>query len=456
VLLFLFCYAFDDVPLPLVALRPFDWRWVLGGTALVAAARHVRHPQPWCGAVVWSALRRWFWDDGGSFVLQVGLASRVAVLAIAISVAAADVIPSSLPRVSSDPYWNALSRWDAFYYLDVAMNGYQWDPSIPNDHWNVAFFPGFPIAQRLAGAVVTMPLYVFHNNTWLGGGSFTRLQLGGVLLSIGAFLFGLAAVFRLARRDIGDDRAKWAILLLAYFPFALFYSVPYTEGLFFLAIAAAFLAGREERPIAMFVWGVIAGLTRQTGMMVTFPLLLLAGEPWWSAWRSGAVRPPLKGSLLVAASGPAVGLALHMVYLWSAFGDPWAWMHAQKGWWHSASMFPFVAERIRAIGQYGWLGYFDATPGAALGTLIPICALALLSRAWRLSPAYAVLVVVTLVPAIAIDTPSIGRLAAPLFPLFIALAAILPMSRHNWIVTLVFGASQLWAASAFFQWRHLY
>jgi hypothetical protein len=201
---------------------------------------------------------------------------------------------------------------------------------------------------------------------------------------------------------------------------------------------------------------VIAGLTRQTGMMVALPMLLLAGEPWWRAWRSQAVRAPIRVPLLVAASGPVVGLALHMAYLWSTFGDPWAWVNAQKGWWHSDSMFPFVAERILAVDRYGWFGYFEKTPGPALGTLIPIFAAALLWRAWRLSPAYAALIVVTLVPAIAIDTPSMGRLAAPLFPLFIALGSMLPASRHNWIVTLVFGAGQLWAASVFFHWRHLY
>jgi hypothetical protein len=63
---------------------------------------------------------------------------------------------------------------------------------------------------------------------------------------------------------------------------------------------------------------------------------------------------------------------------------------------------------------------------------------------------------VTLVPAIAIDTPSMGRMAAPLFPLFIALAAVLPARKDVWVLAAGFGFGQLWAAGIFFGWGMLY
>ena len=208
--------------------------------------------------------------------------------------------------------------------------------------------------------------------------------------------------------------------------------------------------------MSVFVWGAIAAVTRQTGVMLAVPLAVLAVEPLLRRSRGLSPRSVPAKWLLVASLGPVLGLALHMTYLWITFGDPWAWVEAQKGWWHSESHFPFFAERLRLIGYYGWSWYFEHHPGAALGTAIPIFAVAVLWRAWQLSPAYAALIVVMLAPAIGIDTPSIGRIAAPLFPLFIALASLLPSNRHNWILVLLFGAGQLWAASLFFRGEGLY
>jgi hypothetical protein len=448
-------YAYYDVWLDLGVHRLFKWRRLLVLAAGLLVLRHLRYPSPWIGAEIWSALRHRFWENGGRFVLQVGLASRLAVLAIALAVAADSPQPRG-PRASDDRFWNFVSRFDALRYLNIAVEGYEWDPATPERQWNVAFFPGFAIAQRLAGALVTIPVHLIGDRTWIGGSMLTRFQVGGLLVSIGAFMWGLRAVYTLAREDIGEDRARWAVLLLAYFPFALFYSAPYSEGLFFLALASSFLAAREGRLLAVFVWGAIAGVTRQTGVMLVVPLALLALEPLWHRARGTPVRPVQVKWLLLAASGPVLGLAIHMTFLGVMFGDPWAWVEAQKGWRHSESSFPFIDERIRMIRIDGLRSYFDDHPGAALGTLIPVFAIGMLYRAWQLSPAYAALIVLTLAPAIAIDTPSVGRIAAPLFPLFIALASLLPGSRHNWIFVLLLAMGQLWSASAFFKGEYLY
>ena len=222
-------YAYYEVWLD-HGLHPlFKWNRLVVLAAAVLVFRHVRYPSPWIGAEIWSAFRRRFWDDGGRFVLRAGLASRLAILAIALSIAATSPRARG-PRASDDPFWNFVTRFDALRYLDIAVDGYRWDPKTPERQWNVAFFPGFAIAQHLAGVVITMPLNFVGDATWLGGSRLTRLQLGGLLFTIGAFLFGLSAVYRLARDDIGEDRAKWAVLLLAYFPFALFFSAPVQRG----------------------------------------------------------------------------------------------------------------------------------------------------------------------------------------------------------------------------------
>ncbi len=453
----MFCVVYTYGPFRLPrAIWDVTWERVLTATVLLLVIRHVRYPSPWLGAEIFRRVKARLLPGGSSFVLSAAVASRVAVVLVGVSVALYNPLPYGTPRVSEHPFWNVGSRWDAFWYLSIANGGYAWDPARPDEQWNVAFFPAFPVAMRIAGNLLTIPLYWVKNADLLGGSSDTRLQLGGWLLSVLGFIWGLAVVYELARSAIGEERAKWAVVLLAYFPFALFFSVAYTEGLFFLAITSAFLAARDGRVVALFLWGALAALTRQTGVMLCVPLLWLAFAPLWQRWRGHPASKPFRLATAFAALGPAVGLGVHMAFLWWRFGDPLVWVKGQAGWWHSDSLFPFVAERIKDIDQYGLGEYLTQFPGRAIGTMVPLFALAVIWRIWRISPAYALLVVVTLVPAIGIDTPSIGRLSAPLFPLFIGLASMLPASRHAVWLVLLFGAAQLWAAALFFNWESLY
>jgi hypothetical protein len=443
-------------PHPDNAAWDVTWERGLAIIAALAAARHIRHPVPWVGAHVARRLRQRLWSESSGVVLSAGLGSRVAVLAVALAVALAAPIRPNHQRVSDDPVWNAVSRWDAFWYQNIAENGYQWDPARPDAQWNVAFFPAFPIAMRMAGTIVSAPL------EWLGRSSFTgetmgaRLHLGGWLVSVLSFVWAMGVLYELARSDLGAVRASWAIVLLAYYPFAFFFSAPYSESLFLLATTSAFLSARQQRPLATFLWGALAATTRQTGVVLAIPLVMIALGSWWAAGRPWRDRPGPRAALVVGAMGPIVGIGLHMVHLWMRVGDPLAWVKAQAGWWSSDSWMPFVVERIRAVDTLGWWGYLQESPGRAIGTFVPLLVLIVLRRVWQISPAYTAFVVLTLAPAIAIDTPSLGRVSAPLFPVFIGLAALLPASRHAIWLVLVFGAGQLWAASVFFDWGHLF
>jgi hypothetical protein len=459
--LFLIVYAYRPIDSPWLA-PVLTWPRVLLVCGLLVIVRHLRHPRPTLLRVLATGIQRRLLPDGTTRVLTIAVASRTAVIAAGL---AATLIqgapPHDAPRLTTDPFWNLPARWDALWYLQIAEHGYRWDPSESDQEWNVAFFPAFPVLMRVAGHVVTMPGYWLGDASILGGTAETRLIFGGWLLSMIAFTWGLANVYVLARDDLGHVRALWAVLLLAYFPFALFYSAPYSEGVFFLALTSAFLAARERRFVSAFAWGALTALTRQTGVTVALPLamLALAWQPSvhspgryslsWRGWR-------LDLRMLLAAAGPAAGLGLHLLVLWWQVGDPFAWIKAQQGWWHSDSVMPFYAERVNWVRQAGFAGFFEALPGPAIGTFIPVFALVLLWPVWRLSPAYAALVLVTLAPAVAIDTPSIGRIAAPLFPLFMALAAILPGRIDVWVVAALFGFGQLWAACVFFEWGMLY
>ena len=57
------------------------------------------------------------------------------------------------------------------------------------------------------------------------GGSTPEVVLAGVVVSCGAFLWALMYLFRLASAHpaLGTtDRARWAVMLLGSYPFAIF------------------------------------------------------------------------------------------------------------------------------------------------------------------------------------------------------------------------------------------
>src|SRR5579884_371466 len=84
-------------------------------------------------------------------------------------------------------------------------------------------------------------------------------------------------------------------------------------------------------------------LTRPTGVILVAPLAYEYGRThgWWArdtlrdgALWSGPGRGRIGEALAVIAAAPAA-LALYMVYLWRAFGDPLLFLHAQRYWRHA-------------------------------------------------------------------------------------------------------------------------
>ena len=78
------------------------------------------------------------------------------------------------------------------------------------------------------------------------------------------------------------------------------------------------------------------------------------------------------------------------------------------------------------------------------------------SMGWRLSPAWAVFVLVSVaVPFSAGGLLSMGRITSTLFPVFLASAAVLPAGTSAGL-TAMFGVLQGLLAALFYTWRDVY
>jgi len=373
-------------------------------------------------------------------VLAALIGTRLPILLIGvIAVTLIGTVPAptaeALWRVSPNELVNLQARWDTDFYNQIATDGYRWDPSVFL-HQNVVFFPLYPLLMRWVGAL-------------LGG----HPLLAGTLISLAAFAGAIALLYRLAALELGEDKAWPVILLVATYPYALFYSVVYTESLFLLLTVGAFYAMRRRYLVLAALSGVAAGLTRPNGFWLALPLLWMAAtapsrdigpRPWWADKRRVAA--------MLAALAPVLGAAVFSAYLYARFGDALAWVHGQAAWGMpllGRGPAPDPARtaedlRVKVSEVLVYIGDIAAFFFAARA-IVPV--------ARRMGLAYAIWIAVNIFPPVAAHLfISVGRFTSVLFPLFFWLALIVPRPRVA-RVAVVFAACQAILAVGFYLWR---
>ena len=428
------------------------WQHALFAAVAVAAVRHAWRSSPsMVASLAWAAaaLRRRpslgdallaFWLTR-PLVLLVGL---LAVATIGLSphaTATAGTAAAALPN-----------RFDAGWYVGIAADGYDWQYRFDRQQ-NIAFFPAFPFLLRGAG---------------LATGAFqpgipsdlrvARLAWTGAVLSALAFFLACWYFSRIAHELLEPARASAAVLLLAAYPFALFYSAPYTEALFLLAALGTWYHFRHRHWARAALWGVLVGLTRPNGFFLSVPLALLAlgARDAGAAPRRADARDADLWARVAVAAAPVVGMLLFSAYLYSFTRVWFAWARMHGAWGRVLGSAPVLPEAVRP-GADGLVAMVMARPYETMNALGLLFALALTYAVWRrVAGAWALFVLATVLPPLlAGGLLSMGRLTSTLFPLFLALASLLP-ARAALACAGAFGLLQGFAAALFFTWRELY
>jgi Mannosyltransferase (PIG-V) len=222
------------------------------------------------------------------------------------------------------------ARWDSVWYLAIAQGGY--------DHHRArtAFFPLYPMMIRGLGVVIGSDL------------------IAGVLISLVAFALALTLLYELACLELDSERARVTVALLAFCPMAYFFSAVYSESLYLALSVGCILAARRGRWATAGIVGAIAAASRNSGIMLVVPVVLLylygpredrppppprvlnLPRPRWRALLP-RYRPGL--DLAWAALIPA-GLAAYVGWLALKTGDGLAPFRAQEVWFrHFAGPF---------------------------------------------------------------------------------------------------------------------
>lgn len=331
--------------------------------------------------------------------------------------------------MSSNELVNLQARWDTDFYHQIATSGYHWDRSAFL-HQNVVFFPLYPLLMRWGGVL-------------LGG----HPLLAGTIISLAAFAGAIALLYRMAVLELGEEKAWPVILLVSTYPFALFYSVVYTESLFLFLTVGAFYAMRRRYLLLAALAGFAAGLTRPNGFWLAVPLLWLA-----TTTPSHAPDERRRVAAVLAALAPLAGVAIFSAYLAVRFGDALAWMHGQAAWGmpllgRGPAPDPVrTAEdlRVKVSEVLVYAGDIAAFFWAA-ASIVPVVR--------RLGVAYGLWIAINIFPPVAAHLfISLGRFTSVLFPLFFWLALAVPRRRVAWVAG-AFAAGQALLAVGFFLWR---
>jgi hypothetical protein len=254
-------------------------------------------------------------------ILLVFLVTRLLVLAVVVAVETSQPAPPDGVRVDDRPIIGSLTAWDGTYYLDIVGNGYEADA---DPFPNYAFFPAYPVLVRATSLLIPDD------------------SLAAIVVSNVALFAAVIVLYALSVRHLQPDRAIWSLWFLLLAPGAVGFSMSYTEGLFLLFAAGAFLAAETRHPWTAGVLLALAALTRVPGILLLLPMVVMY------IGRDG-IRPTRDWIPLLLAP---LAVGAFLVYLWSVTGDLLAPLHAQDYWRASgANAEALVVESLNSAGD---------------------------------------------------------------------------------------------------------
>jgi hypothetical protein len=296
--------------------------------------------------------------------------------------------------------WNLIdlhNRWDSYWYLDIAKNGYYLrGPTLSN----VVFFPLYPLLMRAVAP--------------LCGGN---LVLSGWIVSCVFLFLAVAVLIRLVQEFHPRIDPCLPPLFLLTFPMAFFLNAVYSESLFlFLSLTAVYYARRGEFLKAAVAAG-FASATRIAGVFLC--VLLLVEFLRAHGWR--ALFSPRVLSLALAPAG----ILLFFLYHWYRFDDFFLYIHAQT---------VYGRDFIPDLSDYDIHNNPDLV-NTVLDLFYTIASLVLAAVALRLRLSYGLYMLTSLGIALSSGTTlGIARYAMVLFPIHLIGAGLRSATaRQAWL-----------------------
>jgi len=297
-----------------------------------------------------------------------------------------------LSQFSQNQQWNPIflhARWDSFWYLDIAQNGYIFKGVEKLS--NIVFFPLYPLLIRTASFLV-------------GG----NLIFAGWILSIIFLLLALIYFSKLVREFHNEVNSQLPLFFLLIFPTAFFLNTIYTESLFLFLSVAAFYYALKKNFVLAGIFGFFASLTRITGVLLFIPLI-------WEYFKNYKFDRPFNKKLLSIFLVP-FGTFSFFLFHYFKFGDFFLFLRVES-WWGRA--FNLNKDHFLLLTHPATVNLFVDI----LFVIFAVVATYFVFKKLRIS--YGLYMVATLLIALSTGTfMSIGRYILVLFPIYILMASV--------------------------------
>ena len=298
------------------------------------------------------------------------------------------------------------------------------------------------------------------------------LVVTGIVISLACYGGAVWLLQRLTRAEFGDTVAARAMVYLSLGPLSFFFQAVYTESLFLLLSLACFVCAREGRWRLAGLTGLLATLTRSTGVLLLVPMVVIYYEQ--RGWRLRSTDKQIVNLLMIPE-----GLLVWMTYLSLAFGKPLLFAGAQAQWQRGFAAPNYAVARgalaavqgLHQLLSFQYLRLFWEVPqpssaysiaGTNLINLafLVLAGLLLLYGARRMPPAYTLYALVSLAyplffPSRYVPLMSYPRFTLTVFPLYIALALFTvehARSHKVVLVIMIAGLVLLTGKFAIFSW----
>ncbi|MGW7547446.1 hypothetical protein ACWGKQ_41055 [Streptomyces sp. NPDC054770] len=326
-------------------------------------------------------------------------------------------------------WWDVLSTWDGWWYLQVAQKGYHPGPLRPlapggqfsAEQNSVAFFPLYPGLVRAVSETTGIGLY---------GSAILVSVLSSFVAAAGVY----AVVSLLAGTRAGTVAAGlWAVAPAAGVEWAV-----YTESLFVAIAAWACHAVMKRRWVTAGLLAFLSGLSRPTAAVLIGAVGLAALV---TLLRRDTRREQGVAAPLYAAVAAPLGLLTYIAWVGWSMGGLGAYFTLQReAWAHYFDFGAYTLDVLRnvAVGHSDYLFAYSVPDLIAVQLVVVLpflVALMLRKRPPLVLTAYTLASIVTVLGTQQMfgNTP---RYLLPVFPLLLAPAAAL--ARLKWPSLAVF------------------
>jgi Gpi18-like mannosyltransferase len=319
------------------------------------------------------------------------------------------------------------TRWykvDSVLFLNIAQNGYV---NHGNDRLLIVFYPLYPLLIKLFS-------YIFQD-----------LFLSGVIVSTLCLIMACVYLYKLAFLEFNDKEIAFnSMKFLLIFPLSFFLGLVFSDCLFLALAIATFYYLRKQKWFLAGLFGGLASLTRNFGVLLLIPAALeylsatgLLEKLKQKNWKMIFNDLAAKGSnLLLIVLGQVVYLVINKVVT----GDWFTFVKYQRENWNNG----FSLNIVNNLQSYVY-NAFDWKPADAGTMWIPLIFLVVITislvfyamRKIRISYiAYTLAYLFTCLCATWLI--SFPRYSLGLFPVYIILALLAAKSRTNnfWITVI--------------------